>query len=826
MPQSLIEPAVAHFGALLKRYRRRAGISQEALAEAARLSVDTVSALERGARRKPYRDTIALLVRALALSASDRALLESAANRPATARASATPAVARPPSVAANNLPLQLTSFVGRTSEVDAIAALMHANRLVTLIGPGGVGKTRVAVQVAAAAATAIADEVWLVELAALTDPELVPSAIAGALGGRLPADRDPEAGLCALVAARRMLLVLDNCEHLIAAAGAIAKSLLRACPDVTVLATSRQALGIAGEATYAISALSMPDDETAAVLSLTAAPVFDALTLFVDRARSIESSFALTEQNVAIVAAICRRLDGIPLAIELAASRIKTMSPRDLHDRLGERFRLLAGGRDALPRQQALRALIGWSYDLLGETERRIFARVGVFTGGFTLEAATAICADANADELDVLDVLSSLIDKSLILAAVNGDAMRYRVLESTRMYALDVLGTSGEREEVEVRHMEFFCDLTACAEATFETRGSDALFVELAPDLENVRSALRYLAKAGNSRMHGMLAVSAARLFGRAGFAAEGIGWLAASLGTVEPADLRLQSRIWSRIAYLAGNSGRTGWVDAAERAVDLARLAGDRELVAWALTQNATAAMDQRRLAAAEVALAEAAELFGPAPQPHQRARILAVRHHIARLNGDVRAAISIGEELLALYRGLANESGELRTMINQAELQHAAGNTPAAIVLARTAVGLAVLADRETRGLVQINLGAYLAAVGDAEAAHHVAAEGIALLVGSASASIAVAIGHLALAHALGGDTKRAARLLGYWDAASQGRGLTRDFTELSTYERLSTIVAERLTADERNRLVLAGAALTPADAVAEALRVDE
>lgn len=822
-----MDTAVApSFGALLKSYRIRAGMSQELLAQRAGLSVETISSLERGARRNPYRDTIALLATALAASEAERTRLESAASRPAVRRG---PAVVRASlqsvSGPSGNVPVALTSFVGREPEVAAAAALLSAKRFVTLTGPGGVGKTRLALRLAASRYTNPADGVWFVEFGSLTDQMLVPGTVASALHLVLPTDRQPVSALCSIVARQQLLLILDNCEHLLAAVGALANALLLNCPHVVLLATSRQPLGIAGEATFSVPPLSLPDAETAATLTLSAATNFEALTLFVDRARAVQPNFALTAENVPIVADISRRLDGIPLAIELAATRIKLLSLRDLRDRLDERLRILTGGpRDALPRLQTLRALIAWSYDLLDDCERRFFRGVSVFAGGFTLEAATAVCrGDATSDTIETFDLLASLVDKSLIVAAIDGDLTRYGLLESTRLYALEMLAESGERAGLEERHLAFFCEAAASSERTIERSGSDALLVRLVSDIENIRAALRHAVASGDCSTGAALAVGAARLFRRLGRSAEGIGWLEASLTTVDQSDLRLQSRIWSGITFLVGNTGGARSREAAERSVALARAAGDRELLAWALTHRAVADIDELRRDDAGVALAEATELFGPDVQDHQRARIVAVRHHIARLVGDMPAALEIGEELCRLYRRIGHQSGELATMTNQAEILHGLGKTRSAIAVARQTLERTAPTDRNTRMILQLNLCGYLAAVGDPTAARAAGRNAIGLLKGDhVGWTIAAAIGHLALAHALSGDIPRAARLSGYWNGSSSALAVSRESTERITYELLSALLAKHLSVTELETLFHEGASLAPADAILEAL----
>lgn len=822
-----MELATQPFGALLRRFRMRAGDSQESLAENARLSVETISALERGARRNPYRDTVGLLATALRLTPAERSMLESAAGRsstPAPVRATL-----RPVSTPSGNLPLQLTSFVGRDREVAKIATRVVDHRLVTLKGSGGVGKTRVALRVATHLADHMADGVWFVELAALRDPALLAGTIAAALRSSLPPDVDPLEALLALLARKRLLLILDNCEHLIAATGALVSALLQACPLLTVLATSRQTLRITGEVTVQIPSLAVPDETTAAALTPAAVAEFAAVTLFVDRARAADSGFTLTAENAPIVADICRRLDGLPLAIELAASRITILSPRKLRDRLNERLRILRlGGRDTLPRQQTLRALIDWSYDLLDERERQLFRRVGLFADSFTLEAAAAIAGDADGDELDTLDVLASLVDKSLVLAAVGADSTRFRLLESSRMYALETLVTHEERQPIEGAYIAFFSAALANATKVLETTGSDAPFAALTPDLENIRAALGY-AVATHPAALGRLAVGAGRFFGRIGLAGEGIGWLEAALEVVDPADPRLQSRIWSAIAFLAGNVDPVGMraFAAGERSVALARAAGDCELLAWALTRHALAAMDLSHRADAEAALAEAGELFGPQPEPYQRARLLSVRMYIAQCVGDRLAVSELGEELRILCIQTGNESGELTAMQNLAENFHAMGETERAIELVREASARVAAAgrDRETPGFLQVNLAAYLVAVDDLPAARVAGAQAIELLcvAGPGGWAVAAAIGHLALAHALSGDLERAARLLGFWDASLEELGTTLAFTERVTHDRLSALVADGFgPVEQRQALIAAGAALSPEHATAEAL----
>ncbi|MBV8373823.1 MAG: adenylate/guanylate cyclase domain-containing protein, partial [Candidatus Eremiobacteraeota bacterium] len=378
----------------------------------------------------------------------------------------------------ASNLPPQLTSFVGREREMTEIAALVHAHRLVTLVGAGGVGKTRMAVQVATRLLDEFNDGVWFVDLASLSSGDHVPATIAHALGLKLPPSGNPAEHLVETLKAKKTLLIFDNCEHLIESVKRIATAILKDCPDAKILASSRQNLEVAGEQTYYLPSLETPI----------------AVELFAERARSADDRFALTDENAAVLEDICRRLDGIPLAIELAASRANVLGVRQLSEKLNERFRLLtAKSGTRLPRQQTLRALIDWSFDLLDPDERALFARLSVFAGGWTLPAAAAVCADGALDEWQILDLLSALVSKSLVIADPSGDDRRYRMLNSIREYGREHLERgNGDAATTITRHAEYFAnfarDLTPLINSLEDVRWR----AQLTPELDNVRAAI----------------------------------------------------------------------------------------------------------------------------------------------------------------------------------------------------------------------------------------------------------------------------------------------------------------------------------------------
>jgi predicted ATPase/class 3 adenylate cyclase len=395
-----------------------------------------------------------------------------------------------------NNLPAQVTSFVGREREMAEIKRLFQATRLLTLTGPGGTGKTRLSLQVAADLLDQFPHGVWLVELSTVSDPELVPEAMINAVGIREVPDRSPLTTLVEALRGRHLLLVLDNCEHLVASCAQVVSALLRACPQVNVIASSREALNIEGETIWGLAPLAMPDfrrDEP--MLDADELRQLEAVQLFLERATSVKPDFRLTAENAALVARICWRLDGLPLALELAAARVKLLPLAQILERLDDRFRLLTGGsRSALPRQQTLGALIDWSYDLLSEPERILFRRLSVFVAGRTLEMAEEVCAGDGLDRRDIFDLLCSLADKSLLLveSPPSGET-RYTMLESIWDYADNKLLQHDEGPRFYRRHLDFFVGLAERAEPHLFGPDQKEWLEKLALEQPNLNRALR---------------------------------------------------------------------------------------------------------------------------------------------------------------------------------------------------------------------------------------------------------------------------------------------------------------------------------------------
>ena len=398
-----------------------------------------------------------------------------------------------------NNLPLQLTSFVGREKEQQELKELLEKTRLLSLTGSGGAGKTRLSLQIAADLIDEFPDGVWFVELAPLTDATLIPQTIASILGLREEAGRPAMSMLSDYLRAKTTLLILDNCEHLIDACAKFADTILRVAPKIKILATSREALGIAGETAYRVPSLEIPNPKLQ--ISIEQLTQYDAVRLFVDRALAVQPDFSVTNVNAPALAQICYRLDGIPLALELAAARVKSLSVEQIAARLDDRFRLLTGGsRTALPRQQTLRAAIDWSFSLLTKEERVLLCRLSVFAGGWTLEAAESVCGTRSVgvceqlphSDTPILDLLAHLVDKSLVIFEQRDSETRYRLMETIRQYAREKLLDSGEGEQARAAHFDFFLRLANDAAPQLARANQLIWLGRLEIEHDNLRAAL----------------------------------------------------------------------------------------------------------------------------------------------------------------------------------------------------------------------------------------------------------------------------------------------------------------------------------------------
>ena len=490
----MAELPVQGFADVLRRLRADAGLTQEELAEAARLSPRTVSDLERGVNRAAHKDTAELLADALGLAGPVRGVFVAAA-RGRVPAAEVLAARAEALDAFAGNLPVQVSSFIGRDRELSEVRALVASSRLVTLTGTGGCGKTRLSLQVAAELLDRPSDGVWLVELAAATGQDAVAPAICEALAIVRQPGRQALDTLLSALATQDVLIVIDNCEHLIGACAKTADAILRHCPNARLVATSREPLGISGEAIYRVPPLSLPrpgDRDS------PAPEPSDAVALFVERAKEQGAGLSADDQTSLLIASICVRLDGMPLAIELAAARLRSLSLSVLNDRIDQRFRLLTGGsRTAQARQRTLRATVDWSYSLLHGVEQLLLRRLSVFTGSFDLDAAEAVCGFGNIETLDVTDLLGSLVDKSLVVAEA-GPALRYRLLETIRQYAAERLAETdhGEAAALRAAHCAHYLSVAEAAAPHLTGPEQGKWFTRLDTVQANLRRATEHAA------------------------------------------------------------------------------------------------------------------------------------------------------------------------------------------------------------------------------------------------------------------------------------------------------------------------------------------
>ncbi|HEY3238559.1 MAG TPA: LuxR family transcriptional regulator, partial [Acidimicrobiia bacterium] len=489
----------------------------------------------------------------------------------------------------ANNLPAQLTSFVGREAELAQVERLLAQVRLLTLTGAGGGGKTRLAAHAAALVAESYPAGVWWVELAPLGPGSAVSTAVLSALGLREHPSRTAVGQLTDQLGEGRALVVFDNCEHVLDAVVALVEPLLLSTRELSVLATSREPLGVAGETTWRVPPLAVPT--TACPSTPESLSAYDAVALFVERARQTRPNFVVTNGNAPAVAEICARLDGIPLAIELAAARVRVLSVEGIREGLDDRFRLLTGGskRD-VARHQTLAASVEWSHDLLGEAERILLRRLSVFAGGFTLDAAEAVCAGDGIEPLQVLDLLTGLVDKSLVVAVEDRAGARYRQLETIRQFAAARLAASGEAEVLGDGHLAVQLRLAEAAERGFLS--DDDLVIRLEAEHDNLRTALDWALSRHHFDDAIRILVGLSHLWFSRGLLREALAWFDRVLGNPEVSSSALRYRAWWARAMLAIIDGRPDpALGMGGEVVDLARAAGDSRYVARGLAVHGT-------------------------------------------------------------------------------------------------------------------------------------------------------------------------------------------------------------------------------------------
>src|ERR1700733_4000096 len=549
--------------------------------------------------------------------------------------------------VAVKHLPMALTSFVGREAELTQIHEILSGNRLVTLTGAGGAGKTRLAIQIAGQLSGEFGDGVWYVDLAPITDPELVPVTVARALGLPDQPGRSTMDTLTRFLADRQMLVVLDNCEHLLDASAALVNALLATAARLTLLATSREPIGVPGEVSWRVPSLSLADE---------------AIDLFTDRARHARPEFVVTDDNAAVVVEICTRLDGLPLAIELAAARVRALSLAEILDSLHDRFRLLTGGaRTAVRRQQTLRASVDWSHALLTEPERVLFRRLAVFLGGFDLDAAQTIAGVGDVQRYQVLDQLSLLVDKSLVVADDTGGRTRYRLLETVRQYAQEKLGESGEADAVRTRHRDYYTTMAALLDAPAGS-DHDQRLEQADIEIDNLRAAFAWSRENSAIELALTLASSLQPLWQARGRIREGRAWFDIALADLDAQHPEVAAAVRARAladkAVLDTWAGAAASTDQAEQPLAIARDVDDPALLARTLTACGFIAGAGYNAELARACFAEAIGLARAVDDRWRLSRILALQAQGAEIAGDVLRMRVAGEE----GRDLADAIGD--------------------------------------------------------------------------------------------------------------------------------------------------------------------
>jgi predicted ATPase/DNA-binding XRE family transcriptional regulator len=620
------------FGQLLRNFRIEAGLTQDELAELAQMSAGGVSVLERGIRTAPRRDTVALLAAALGLSEDEQRRLEASATHAPRPRRRIEVAEAGTPTPE-HNLPLALTSFLGREPELAQLSRHLEQRRLITLCGVGGVGKTRLALEVGRHLVASFRDGVWLSELAAIESASSLRASVAATLGvSRQMAPATDDAWIGALVG-RRILLILDNCEHVLAAAADFAKLLLERCPDVRILATSREPLRLAGEVILRVRPLTHPHAEATS-----------AIRLFLDRASDVAPEYAQMRENdsrLITIERLCRRVDGLPLAIELAAAHADAVSPEGLLRALERHNDLPSAGPSSVPaRHQTLHNVLGWSYRLLGETEQRVLRQVAVFAGGCTLDAAEALC-DGIIDGDDVLPTLLALVEKSLLVADTRHEETRYDLLATTRAFLGEQLVARGEVNQAAEAHAKYYCALAKNADSTYGKSGTTSWLASVEPELENFRAALQWaLIEQHDVVLGAMLAVLQSQPLELLARWTESANWCEIALNAIAPLGIR-EIEGWLHLAlcrcfiYASRDEEAAA---AGERALSLFRAAAQVEnrpdllvaagrvlpFIGWA-----RACLQQR--AEADCAAEEAVRILREQPYANALAWALVVRSH---------------------------------------------------------------------------------------------------------------------------------------------------------------------------------------------------
>jgi predicted ATPase/class 3 adenylate cyclase len=729
---------------------------------------------------------------------------------------------AEPASAYPSNLPRLAHALIGRERDVAEIKALLAEHRLVTLVGAGGVGKTSLSLQVGADLGARFPEGVRFVELAPLDRPELVGEAVAAAFGLPVQGEQPATDAIATFLRSMRVLLILDNCEHVIAAAARLAYVLLSACPGVCLLASSREALSVAGEHTYPVPLLDVPPRSMS--LTATLAMGHSAVHLFVERAAAALGRFSLTDETAPIVAEICRRLDGIPLAIELAAPRLKVLNPEALLARLDDPLQVLtAGSRVAMPRQQTLRAAIEWSYALLSEAERAMLRRLGVFTGSFTLEAVAAIAAGVPVEALDIFDLLAGLVDKSLVVSLASGGDNRYRLLESTRAFALEKLAVDGYAALAR-RLCEHMTIVFQGADRIWPTTPSADWLAAYEPDLDNLRAALGWsLCPDGDPLLGQELVGYADRLWRELSLVREQRRWFELALTFVNdatPPSVEARIRLGLGWYFMGGNRGG---LSHNLRAIELMRQAGgEPALLGQALAQAGHSTTHYWDVAEAEQYLDEALSVLRRCGRTKRLATALVIAGSTRLNGGDWQASRVFSEEAQALSKALGDFRLHDACESLLASIAFAAGQKAEAIDRGRRAVEAFRRHGPLTAELIALYwLAGFLILDDQIEPGRAAALRAFELSRALGNVALPRTIDQLALVLAMHGETNTAARLASFADGYADRHQLRRGHIGTPIRSRLVERLHRAMNPDQCKAAMAEGAAWSEQEAVAVA-----
>lgn len=816
----------ADLSSLLRRFRTEAGLSQQTLADRALVSVQAVSALERGSRKVPYRYTLERIADALALTEEARIELELSAKR---ARGLRLEESAKTPP---HNLPLQLTSFFGRAEVVKEIIDLFAHTPLVSIVGTGGAGKTRVAVAVGTTLLNGFADGVWFVDLSPINDPVFVPQALAAVLRVQESPSRPLLEALIAYLGRKRALIVFDNCEHVTSGARMVVESLMRECPDVALLATGREALSVTGERVYRIPPLAVPHR---GIPTPEEALRYGAIELFVDRMRAIDSQVAVTRENVEPIVEICRRLNGLPLALELAAVRTAVLSPSQICERLDRVFDILTGNvTSVIPRHQTMRAIIDWSYGLLSSQARLLFTRLAIFAGGFSLESASAVCCDERLPAVDLLELFSSLVAQSLIAVDFERENARYHLLDTTRQYALEKLEQNGERAAVAQRHLGAFLEVAERLDSGWYNAPERSWFRDAEAEVDNFRTALAWSLAERRDLCSGRALAAALTHVWYSIAPVEGRRWVRLGIDSSDDETPReVLARLYVADAWLCGSLGEyKASLSAAQQALQLEdgldelQLARAQQAAGSALSGLGRAGDGQTFL---EVALAVSRLL----DNRRMQALVLSDLGTARSRCGDVEGARRFYADALAYYEALNLERPAASIAGNLAEVEFAAGDAATALHLAEQARA-AHEATQNRRAVANdlCNMAAYFIALDCFDDARACATQAL-LAVRDVKQTVLTAymLQHLAAVGVLQAQSEhrsvdtppKLAMLLGFVDAWLTKLEARREYTERQEYDR---VIAALRTAmgDQLESTMAHGAEWTEAVAVAVAVEI--